>query len=45
LKALHVLGFEALVALNDFEVDDFTFLQRFEAAAHNCGMVDKHILA
>src|SRR5262245_19406918 len=44
MKSLDVLGFEPLVALNDFKVDNFAFLQGLETIAQNRRVVDKHVL-
>jgi hypothetical protein len=38
-STLDILSLETFVALNEFEVDDFTFVQCFESITTDCCMV------
>src|SRR5687767_15649158 len=42
--ALNVLGFQALAAINDFEVDDFALVQRLETVSEDGRVVDENVL-
>jgi hypothetical protein len=42
---LDVLCLQSLVAFDDIELDDLTFVQGFKALTEDCGMMHEHILA